>query len=251
MIARRALAILLALGVTTGVLCADDAPGPKLEDVPKLTVRGEAELERAADQVHINIGVVTQADGAGDALRENSEKMRLVIDALTKAGIVEDEYETGRFRVRPLYSRRPRQPAEDWQPQIIGYEVVNSIAITTMRLDLAGDLIGAANDAGANTIDIAGFDLSDPRVHRAEAIREATSHALEDAAILAEAAHLKLVRIVSINLDHASARAAMESAMAGRARLMADGNASPPVAPGKVTVRASVTVVYEIAPDDS
>ena len=61
----------------------------------------------------------------------------------------------------------------------------------------------AAGKAGANSIDSIAFDLSEPRIHRAEAIATATRHAIEDATVLAEASSLKLVRIMSITLDSA------------------------------------------------
>jgi len=225
----------------------DMADARKLEDTPKLTVRGEAQLQRPADQLRLNIGVLTEDKEAGVALKQNNRLMENVVDALLKVGLTEDEYETGRFRIRPQYSRRPRQPDPDWQPKIIGYEVVNSITIKTKQLDLIGELIGAANRAGANTTDIAGFELSDPRKYRGEAIAEATKNALDDARTLAEAASLNLVRILAINLDSVPNRMP-EMTFAARAKPMADMGGAPPITPGDVTVSATVTVVYEIAP---
>ena len=252
----RRLSCLLIATLATMSLCAatvadddddDNDEGPKLEDTPKLTVRGEAELEKPADQMRLKVGVITENRDADEALQENNDRMRAVIVALQRVGLSEDEYQTGRFQIRPQYSRRPRQPAPDWKPQIIGYEVTNSVTVKTTKLDLAGEVIGAANEAGANTVDVVGFDLADKRKYRAEALREATKNAREDAAIVADAAGLTLVRIVAVSVDYTPVRP-VNMDFGAPARAMAEGGGAPPITPGDVTVTANVTIVYEISP---
>jgi uncharacterized protein YggE len=247
------IATLAAMSLCAAAVADDDDDdnddGRKLEDTPKLTVRGEAELERPADQVRLKVGVVTENREADEALQENNDRMRAVVEALQRVGLGEDEYQTGRFQIRPQYSRRPRQPAPDWQPQIIGYEVTNSVTVKTQQLDLAGELIGAANEAGANTVDVVGFDLADKRKYREEALREATKHARMDAAIVADAAGLRLVRIVAVSVDYTPIRPVTMD-FGAPARAMAEGGGAPPITPGDVTVTANVTIVYEIAPKE-
>lgn len=238
-------ALLMAIPVGTA-LAQDTAAERKLEDIPRLTVKGESHIEVPADLLRLNIGVQTEDEEAPRAVDRNSRQTRDVIDAIELAGLTEDEYETGRFRLRPVYSRRPRAAEPDWKPQIIGYEVLNSIAVKTTRLDLAGDLIAAANKAGANTIDTVGFDLADRRTGREEAIAEATANAIADARTLARAASLDLLRILSIHLDHRSEPASLEFSR-GRVASAMTGE-KPPLTPGTVAVEATVTIVYEIAP---
>ena len=245
----------LLLAVTLSFACAasqDVPPGgtgavtPKLEDVPRLTVRGEAELEKPADQVRLRVGVITENQDATEALDENSERMSKVVAALQRAGLDEDELQTGRFSIRPVYSRRPRGAGPEWQPEIIGYEVQNSIVVKTKRLEMAGELIGACTRAGANSVNVEAFELSDPRRHRREAIVTATRHAMEDAQTFAEAANVRLVRIIGVNLSHSPVNP-LETRVS-QARAMAAEAATPPIQPGDVTVRASLSVVFEIAP---
>jgi uncharacterized protein YggE len=249
------IATLAAMSLCAAAAVADDDDddnddGRKLEDTPKLTVRGEAELERPADQVRLKVGVVTENREADEALQENNDRMRAVVEALQRVGLGEDEYQTGRFQIRPQYSRRPRQPAPDWQPQIIGYEVTNSVTVKTTKLDLAGEVIGAANEAGANTVDVVGFDLADKRKYRAEALREATKNAREDAATVADAAGITLVRILAVSVDYTPPRP-VSMDFGAPARAMAEGGGgAPPITPGDVTVTANVTIVYEIAPKE-
>ncbi len=214
--------------------------------VPVLTVRGAAQLQKPADQLRISVGVVTESDEAPTALRENTRKMNDMIDALKKTGLTDKEYQTSRFQIQPVYSRRPRQADATWRPKIIGYRVSNSLNIKTKKLDLAGELIQAANEAGANSIDSISFGLADPRTHRAEAIRVATANALADASTLADAADLRLVRVLSITLDQAAAPRPIPIQRMSAGMAMAEA-APPPIQPGEVTVHANITVQYEIA----
>jgi uncharacterized protein YggE len=220
----------------------------KMEDTPKLTVRGEAELEKPADRVELSIGVLTEAATAAPALDVNTKRMKAIVKAIEDQGLGTDEYRTGRFRVRPVYSRRPRQADPDWMPRITGYEVANSVIVKTKKLDKVGGLIESANAAGANTVEVSGFDLADDRQYRAEAIATATRNAVEDAGTLADAASLKLVRILAVNLDNIPVRGSEMRFAAPRGRAMSEAGGAPPINPGDVTIRATVTIVYEIAP---
>jgi uncharacterized protein YggE len=223
----------------------DDDRG--LDDRPRLSVRGDAVLHKPADQMRLRIAVVTEAQEAQAAVTENNRRTAAVVTAIEKVGLDKTEYQTGRFSIRPRHSRRPRQAAPDWMPQIIGYEVTNSLAIRTKKLDLAGKLIEAANNAGANSIDAISFDLADHRLHRAEAIATAAVNARADAAILARASEVRLVRILSIQLDDARPPAPDPRMMRAEASIAGVASA-PPIQPGDVPVQASVTIVYEIAP---
>lgn len=253
--APRAAVFMIALFLLAGTVISTTAAAQggssmKRDTLPTLTVRGQAELDKPADQLMVTIGVVTEAENAARALEENSEKMQAVVDAIEHVGLGEKEYETGRFQIRPVYSSRPpgtRDP--EWQPRIRGYRITNTVEITTKQIDLAGELIQKANEAGANTIDNISFGLASPRDHRAEAIAAATANAISDARELAKAASLRLVRIVSINLDpeNGTPRPVPMYRMEMAASAAPD---SPPIKSGDVSVSAAVNVVYEIAPAD-
>lgn len=242
--------MILRSGLLAAALAGCAATGARAHDEnaadmpPTLTVRGEAELDKPADRLLLRVSVVSESEVAGEALTDNNSRMHAVVSAVTKTGLTDKEYQTGRFQLQPVYSRRPARLADpDWRPQIISYRVTNTLAIKTQRLELAGDLIQAANDAGANAIDSIAFDLADPRKHRAEAISAATANALADAGALAEAAGVRLVRIRTLTLDESGPRPIY--LQRGRTTAM-EAAAAPPIAPGTVTVRAAVTVVYLI-----
>lgn len=211
--------------------------------VPTLTVNGRAELEKAADQLHLSLGVLTEGKEAQETVRENSRTMQRVIEAIERLGLSEDEYETRRFNISPRYDHR-RQQATGGMPEIIGYRVENSLLIKTTKLELVGRLIEVGTQAGANSIAGLSFGLADARQHRAEAIAEAVKNASADATALAEAAGVRLVRILSISLDGA---ASPPIPLRGERMMMAAAmEGGTPIQPGDVTVHANVTIVYEI-----
>lgn len=220
----------------------DDEPG--IEDLPQLTVTGTARVEKPADEVRLSVGVTTEAAEARAALTSNSERMDAVIMALRAAGLTEDEYSTGRFRIRPEYDRRPRNAPEDWKPRIVGYTVSNTLEVASSRLELVGELIAAANEAGANEVSIDGFSLSKPERFRPEVVREAATIAMADARTLAEAAGLELVRILRIDASPAEPRPLLTRDAPMAMARMAD--AAPPIEAGDVTLSATVRIVYEV-----
>ncbi len=236
------LAFCLCCGVTTMTALAD-APSP----VSQLAVRGEASLNVSPDQVLVNLGVTSEAGTAREALEANNNAMHATMSALKKLGLSKEEYQTQQFQVHPIWSQRPRNSAPDWSAKIAGYRVSNSLQVQTKRMELAGDIIGSAMQAGANTVNSVQFNLADPREYRAQAIKQAMDNARSDAQTLAAAAGDEIKRTLSLNLDNAVAtpvRVQPERQMMGRA--MAMDSSAPPLEAGDVNVRASVSVVYEL-----
>lgn len=211
-----------------------------------LEVRGEALLEVPADQVRLSVGVSTAAKSAETALSENSRKLKAVEAALRQAGLEPGEYSTGRFSLQPEWSPRPRNAAPDWRPEIVGYSVSNNLQLKSSRLELAGKWIAVANQAGANDIGQLAFGLAEPRQHRQEAIRQATAHALEDAHALAEAAGVKLVRVIELRLDPETSQPVVRMAQPAMVRSMALAESPPIIAPDDLQVRAGVSLRWEI-----
>lgn len=236
----------LAPPVSAASLSAADRgqDDPIKRPLPTLTVHGEAQLEKPADRVRIGLGVVSESESAETAIDENSRTMQRVIEALEDAGLDKSEYETGRFGVTPMYSRPGRGGGTR---EITGFRVTNQVVIKTKKMEMAGPLIGRASEAGTNSVNYVQFDIADPRKHRAEAITQAARNARADAAVLAEASGVRLVRVLSITLDNAgwqSIRPQYEMARAPAAR--GARVAVPPLQPGDVTIQAGVTIVYEI-----
>ncbi len=238
-----AVSLLLLLPLARHAHAADHAVDPAL---PVLTVTGVGVMEVDPDEVRIVLSVVTEG-GEDDSLksltRDNSQRVNRLLDRMSQLGLTDSELETGRFSVQPRYT----YPQRGGAPKIVGYSVENQVRIETTKLELAGTIIEEAVNAGANRVQSVSFGLSDERTARAETIAKATANARADAEALAAAAGVKLVRKLRIDLDQPQMSAPqpvmrMETA---RAMVAEDTAAPPPLKPGSVNLRASVTIVYE------
>jgi uncharacterized protein YggE len=213
------------------------------EDVPKLTLTGQATLQKPADELNLSIGVVNRSANAQDALTQNSVKMQAVIDALEALGLTKADYQTGHFSITPTYTPYPKNPPPDWRAAIDGYEVNNSILIKTDKLGMAGQIIDTAIRAGANDIQNIHFSIRDLRKYWDEALAAATQNAFADAKVIADAAGVKIRRVLSIALNNTQLLLPKISSAYLRT---AAAESVPPVEPGDVNIQASVTVVFEI-----
>ncbi len=244
-----ALALSGALLVSAPIAAAqggDDSP-PAAFERPALVVTGVGVVEAPADQVRIVLSVRTEGDedaSPREVTNENSRKMRDVMKALTRAGVSEEDIETSRFNVQPMYNR----PRRDAARVIVGYRVENEIRVITQDLEQAPVFIQAALDAGANRVSSVSYGLADERLRRRQAIIKAMQTARDDAEAAAAAASVSLERIRRIELNQPRFNRPQPVLRAQRA-FDADEQSTPPppLEAGKIEVTAQVTIVYEIA----
>jgi uncharacterized protein YggE len=251
------LKVLVRVLFTCLMVVSFDGLGDALKDgvknsaepaVAQLFVRGEAELMVPPDQVSVVLGITSEAPSAKKAIAENSKKMLAVIQSLARLGLTEKNYKTQNFRVQPVWSSRPKGANSSWKAKIIMYRVNNSVHLTTQVLGRMGDIIASTTTAGANQVNSINFSLSDERQYRSQAINQAMANAKTDAQTLASASGNKIKRTLSLRLDNASASRVKVKASMERSRLMSDQSSfsPPPISSGDITVRASVSAVYEL-----
>lgn len=211
---------------------------------PKLAVNGTCVLHKPADQITFTVSVITQADTAELALTSNNSKMHNLVTSLQEAGLEKGEYHTGQFSIQPVYTPYPKIPPPDWKPVIIGYDVTNSLTIKTSKLDLTPILLDAAGKAGASQITNINFGINDPLQYRSEAISQATANAIQDANVMADAANIRLIRVLDIKLDQPQ----MFPRPGPELRFMAKAADNVPfIEAPDVDISANVSITYEIA----
>ncbi|MDX5349888.1 MAG: SIMPL domain-containing protein [Paracoccaceae bacterium] len=222
-----ALAAALALPLT--------APGLAQEaKAPMINVTGIGTVEAAPDVASLSIGVTTQGDTAVAALAANSAAMEAVMTRLTAAGIEARDMQTSNLSVNPNWSGY-----DTATPTISGYVAANLLTVTIRDLGALGQVLDAAVQDGANTLNGLTFGLADPAPLMDEARKEAVADARARAELLATAAGVKLGRIVSISEG--------QPAQGPMPYYKAELAAAPvPVAGGEVDVQATVTIFYEI-----
>jgi hypothetical protein len=106
---------------------------------------------------------------------------------------------------------------------------------------MAGQIIDIANQVGANSITNIRFGLRSARDYWTEALMAAGANAISDAQAIAAATGVRLVRVLSISLNHTQVKSP-QIALASFAK----ANTSTPIEPGDVSIEANVSLVYEI-----
>ena len=233
-IAALATAGLLALA-PIGAEAADNPP------VPQLQANGSGEVKVVPDIAVVSIGVTARAKEASAALQQNSADLAKAIAAIKAAGVADKDIGTSGFSIDPLYQRSDNQPS-DQAPAIVGYEVVNQVHVTVRDIAKSGPLLDAVVNAGANRVGGISFDISDRKAAENDAIRAAIADAHAKAELMADAAGLRLVRILSLSANAGGGpRPPMEF------RAMAKAAAPTPVLPGEQSVTANADIVWEVA----
>lgn len=228
------------VGVGGSTLYAGVAEGTSA-DLKTISLSGAGIATAQADQAVINLGVETTAETADEAIRENAELMTEVINAVKALGIDEDDIVTTSYSVYAQY---------DWTEEgreFTGYSVTNLVQITVKDLDMVGDVIDAAADNGANSINGISFELSDAKREelKANAYIAAITDAQEKADLIAETLGLTISGVQSVT---ESSYTPVRSYDYGYAEASVDGGAksyvSTPITSGDLSVTVNVHIVY-------
>lgn len=237
----RALALapaVMAMGLAAAPAAhAQLAGGPAVSrpDTTLLTISADAEVRAAPDLATISTGVRTEAPTAQVALADNARRMQSVFAALKKAGIADKDIQTSNLSIAPQYAYAEREP-----PKLTGYQANNQVSVIVRDLKRLGAAVDAVVAAGSNQIDGVNFGLTDPDKARDQARKDAVAKARARADLYAQAAGLKVARIVSIS-EAGEAPPPMPMPMAKMA--MSDAT---PTAPGELAIGITVNVAFEL-----
>jgi uncharacterized protein len=229
--ARRS-ALALALALAAALPAAAEPP------VPQITVTGEGRIDRAPDMATLSLGVTNQGATAAAALSANSTGVATVIANLKAAGIADRDIQTTGLSLNPNWSSYESSGA----PRIDGYIAQNVVTVRVRALDALGPVLDAVVADGANTLNGLYFGLADPDPAMDEARALAVADAQRRAALLAGAAGVKLGRVLTISDSFGT------GAPVPMYRMETASAAPVPVSGGEVSVVATVTISWEIAP---
>lgn len=247
-----ALTASLAAATISGTAMAHDASsGPTIAaGNTLLTLSAEGRTTRKPDLATFSAGVSSSGKTAGEALAANAADMNRVIEALKRSGIAERDIQTSNLSLNPVYADMSNQrnvdPLEQQVPRIIGYQVNNTVTVKQRNLAQYGRVIDTLVSAGANQVNGPGFEMDQPDAALDEARMDAMKKARERAGLYARAAGLKVVRVLSIS--ESGGYSPPMPVMYARSAMADMASAPSPVAAGEVSLNASVTVLFELAP---
>lgn len=190
------LPVLLAVSTTSPASAQETVP-PR-EPTVRVSARGEASM--APDTAIVSFSVVRNSQTAQVAMDNNSQAMNAVIAALKSEGVEAKDIQTSNFSVQPQY--RHHQPKDDGTiepPEVVGYEVTNTLTVKIRDLAKVGAVLDRSVKLGVNQGGQIVFTNDDPEAAFTEARKQAVGRAVDKARTLAEAAGVKLGRVIGID----------------------------------------------------
>ncbi|MBY5647206.1 SIMPL domain-containing protein [Rhizobium leguminosarum] len=210
---------------------------------PVISVTGDGESSVAPDMAVVNLAVVKQAKTAREALDENNKAMNDVLTALKSGGIAERDLQTSGFSIQPQYNYPQPVDGQQQQPQLIGYQTINSVTVRLRDLAKLGAVIDQSVTLGINQGGEIQFTNDKPDAAIEEARKAAVADAVKRAKTLSEAAGVKLGRILEINEN---VPRAMPQPVYRATMMKEASDAAVPVQGGENNYNVSVTVTFAI-----
>jgi len=226
------LIVIATTGCTTKVVTA-----PAAALLNAVTASGSGKVPGSPDEASMSFGVTRNASSAKSALAQVSAIATKITAALVKSGIADADVRTANLSVYPNYGNGAK-------PTVTGYQASLSVEAKIRDIGTLGDVINAANSAGADNISGPSFTISEDSKYTVEAIEKAVADARKNAEAMAKAAGKSVGDVISISDSGVSVppgpiyydSTAMSAKSAG----------AVPISPGQLDVSANVTVVFEL-----
>jgi len=213
------------------------------KDPTLLTVHATSTTRAAPDLAIVTLGVSARGETAQTAQAAQSTRMSAVIAAAETAGAQERDVQTVGFSLEPQYAYPRGGP-----PRITGYVSRNTVSIRVRDLSRVAGLIDVTVAQGANELQGIQFTFQDEEGSRDAARAQALQTARARANAYAEAAEMRVVRMLAIT----EPGGALPPIDLGRGRISAAPIAVEQAAngsqirPGELDAESAVTVVFEL-----
>jgi uncharacterized protein YggE len=218
---------------------------------PRLTVAAEGKINVPPDKAVLSFAVETAGAKLAKVQQENQERMARVLEECRKLEIPPELIQTTSLNVIPEYPPRPRRPnngtLEQTIPRIIGYRVVHQVNVEVRNLDNVGQVVDRVLKVGANRFSGISWALQDVQPSKLQVLQLAASKAQAKAETLAQALHLKLGRVMKVQGGGVAVVSPVARHQMARASMAMESGGDVTISAGEITVRGTVTLVYEIA----
>ncbi|HWI20858.1 MAG TPA: SIMPL domain-containing protein [Vicinamibacterales bacterium] len=216
---------LLSLLLLPPVVRAQSAPEP-----PQIVVSGEGLVKGTPDQAWVSIGAESRSKTSKDAQQRNAQAMTAVQTRLAAFGIAKAAVKTTAIDLQLEFDYA------DGKQTPRGYLARNTVEVRVDDLARLGDVLDAVVASGATMIHGLRFDVKGREQLVTEALQLAVRNAMSKAQALATGSSRTIDRVLKIEEVSAGEPIPImrQYAMAAKA------DASTPVAPGELEIRAQV-----------
>jgi uncharacterized protein YggE len=204
-----------------------------------ITVTGTAEVNVAPDEVVLNVGVESRDKDLAAAKSQHDSRVKKTMAETRDAGVTSKDIQTSTLQMSADYS-------EEKVPRFLAYEVTQTIVVTLKDLSKYESLMTMLLENGVNRINSVNFLVADDRKYKDEARLKAIRAAKEKATAMAAELGQTIGKPWEITENSANANYFLANAntfVASRDRAPEEEST---VAPGEVTIRASVNVSFQL-----
>lgn len=240
----RILAACAALAIVAGSATLAGAQTPPMAPphrIATLTVTGNGSVSSPPDRATISFRIESTNDQAAAATSANSTIATALQKRLAAINVPASAISTTGYGLS--YNPRPAKP-DPASTQRFGYTVERTLDVAIDNVDGAGAIVDAGVAAGVTNVNGISFSLRDAHAAGRSAQTAALADAVAQAKGLAAAASMRLVRILAIAPSGAGSAPIRPLGK----MLMAAASMPTTIDPGNLTVSATVTMQYEIAP---
>jgi uncharacterized protein len=234
-----ALTLATVLVLTTSALAQDAT-----RDRATITVTGTGEAERKPDFAQIRVTVGSEADKVAQAVDANRAASERVLTRILGLGITREDIRTENFQV----FRTPRYGRDGREQPVPRFTARHQLVVISRDIDGIGRLTGEILASGDMTFQSLVWGLEREDQAMDEARREAVSNARRQAEVYANAAGVKLGRVLVVRGGSAGATERLDARGPAIQAAPAAASDVPIVPPATVRYEASVELIFEIAP---
>jgi len=193
-----------------------------------MTLTGQGQVTAVPDMAVIRLGVQLTGSDLASVQSQNAQMSQDVLDALRRMGIT--DIKTFQYSIDKYYEYDNGTPIDK------GYTVRNILEIKTRDMDLLGNIIDTAVDAGANVVDLISFEVSNPEYYYQRALNLAVMDAIEKAKSISNN--------LGIQVEPIPTKITESSSMPRPPQPFQRELAATPIVPGNVTIEANITAEF-------
>jgi uncharacterized protein YggE len=206
-------------------------------DPPVVVTVGEGTVKHAPDRAWVTIAAESRAKTPAEVQKLNADAMSAVLQKLKAAGIPPEAIRTAAYELRPEFDYANNRQT------LRGYVARNAVEVRVDDMPKLGEVLDVAVSAGATSVSGVRFDLKDRTKAEQSALQLAVADARAQADVAAQAAGMKVDRVVRLEV-HRAASMPPPRQYAMRAEMAV--SAEPPIAPGELEIKATVSLTAAI-----
>lgn len=202
-VAMAVIALLVMVTIMAAAVAVNRGEGTPYDGLYRkgITVSGEATVQVVPNVITISLGVETVDKTAEDTQRSHVSASNKVMEAIKNVGIDEADICNEGLRMNPNYEWSVKDP-QTGRDRITGYTAVSTLSVKVSGTELAGKVIEAAMNSGANRMNGINYSIEDSTEAYVEALEIAFGQANKKAIALAKQSGIKIDVVTEINEEY-------------------------------------------------